>query len=91
MDNKITLIFDQEVIAKAKAFAESQGISLSRLTEYLFDKITSSSKAYQNLEDIPVADFIQLLAEPNAKYKSRSKRRIEYRYVSYGKTYSIRL
>lgn len=73
MDNKITLSFDQEVIAKAKAFAESQGISLSRLTEFLFEKITSSPKAYASLEDIPVADFISLLAEPNASYKTAAK------------------
>jgi hypothetical protein len=73
MDNKITLSFDQEVIARAKAFAESQGISLSRLTEFLFDKITSNPQAYNSLEDIPVADFIHLLAEPNSTYKTAAK------------------
>ena len=73
MDNKITLSFDQEVIAKAKAYAESQGISLSRLTEYLFEKITSTPNAYQSLEDIPIADFISLVAEEKATYKTAAK------------------
>ena len=84
MDNKITLSFDQEVIARAKAFAESQGISLSRLTEFLFDKITSNPKAYDSLEDIPVADFIHLLAEPNATYKTATKSKKSQRDEFYG-------
>jgi Family of unknown function (DUF6364) len=73
MDNKITLSFDTEVIARAKAFAASQDISLSRLTEFLYDKITSSPKAYASLEDIPIADFISLVAEERAAYKTANK------------------
>jgi uncharacterized protein YggE len=33
MDAKITLSFDENIIDKAKDYAESKGISLSRLTE----------------------------------------------------------
>ena len=51
MDAKITLSFDEKVIHKAKKFAEANNISLSRLTEYLYSKITHGQ--YQQLEEIP--------------------------------------
>ncbi len=41
MDTKLTLHFDREVIEKAKKYAASQQMSLSRLTEYLYRQITS--------------------------------------------------
>jgi hypothetical protein len=41
MDAKITLSFDKNVIEKAKAYAEENNISLSRLTEFLLSKVTS--------------------------------------------------
>ncbi|MEP6594793.1 MAG: DUF6364 family protein, partial [Ginsengibacter sp.] len=41
MDNKITLSFDANIISKAKKYAESKNISLSRLIEFLLKKITS--------------------------------------------------
>lgn len=73
MDTKITLSFDQNVIEKAKDFAASQGMSLSRLTEFLFEKITSAPKSYATLEDIPIADFIFQVAEEQAVYKTKAK------------------
>ena len=38
MDAKVTLSFDQEVIQKAKAFAEEKNISLSRFLGKLMKK-----------------------------------------------------
>jgi antitoxin component of RelBE/YafQ-DinJ toxin-antitoxin module len=73
MDAKITLSFDESVIEKAKAFAASQGMSLSRLTEFLFEKITSSSKSYSYLDDIPVASFVNMVAEEQAEYITAAK------------------
>lgn len=73
MDTKITLSFDQNIIEKAKDFAASQGMSLSRLTEFLYEKITSAPKSYASLEDIPIADFISMVAEEQATYKSTAK------------------
>jgi hypothetical protein len=73
MDTKITLSFDQNVIEKAKDFAASQGISLSRLTEFLYEKITSAPKAYASLEDIPIADFVSMVAEKEVSYKTMAK------------------
>lgn len=69
MDKKVTLSFNEEVIDKAKEFASSKGISLSRLTEYLFERITVTPKSYDFLDDLPVADFISQLAEDQAVYK----------------------
>ncbi len=75
MDNKITLSFDESVIAKAKAFAEANNISLSRLTEMLYRKITESS--YQNLEELPIAEWVNMVAEGEIQYKTKSKTRTE--------------
>ncbi|HMV09861.1 MAG TPA: DUF6364 family protein [Cyclobacteriaceae bacterium] len=73
MDSKITLSFDEGVIAKAKKFADSQNISLSRLTEFLYRKITSGE--YENLESLPVADWVNLLAEGETEYKTKGRSR----------------
>lgn len=71
MDSKVTLSFDASVIEKAKNYANSQGISLSRLTEVLLRRLTSGG--YQNIEDFPVADWVQQLSEGEAKYIKNSK------------------
>jgi hypothetical protein len=66
MDAKVTLSFDASVIEKAKNYADSQGISLSRLTEVLLRRLTSGG--YQSLEDFPVSDWVQQLSEGEAQY-----------------------
>ena len=73
MDAKITLSFNEEIIGKAKKFADDNNISLSRLTEFLYSKITSSH--YQQLEDLPVADWVSMLAEGEVKYQKISPSR----------------
>ena len=73
MDTKITLSFDAGVIRKAKQFAEANNISLSRLTEMLLRKVTSSD--YQNLEDLPIADWVNLIAEGEVQYRTRGRKR----------------
>lgn len=80
MDHKITLSFDEDVIQKAKAYAKSQGISLSRLTEILLRRLTNE-KPY-SLEDFPVADWVNQLAEGEAKYlkKQPSNKNIRAQY-----------
>ncbi len=73
MDAKITLSFDKEVIEKAKKYAESQNISLSRLTEFLLRQIISGS--YKTLEDLPVSDWVNQLAEGRAEYMTKKRSR----------------
>ncbi|WP_258098289.1 DUF6364 family protein [Marinoscillum pacificum] len=69
MDAKVTLSFDKEVIKKAKAYASSQGISLSRLTEILYRRIAENQ--YSSIEDLPVADWVNMVAEGAAEYKPK--------------------
>lgn len=78
MDTKLTLHFDREVIEKAKTFAESRGISLSRLTEYLYRRIVSED--YNSLEEFPISDWVNRVAEGEAVYirRERKKSRDEY-------------
>ncbi|MBX2896160.1 MAG: hypothetical protein KF763_12000 [Cyclobacteriaceae bacterium] len=73
MDAKITLRFDATVIERAKRFADKQNISLSRLTELLYDKITHQS--YASLEDIAVADWVIQVAEGKAEYRTKKRSR----------------
>lgn len=72
MDTKLTLNFDSAVIEKAKAFAEARGISLSRLTEYLYRQITSGN--YISIDDFPIADWVNQVAEGEATYVRRSRK-----------------
>lgn len=64
MDAKVTLSFDNRVIQQAKQYAESQGISLSRLTEILLRKLTTGG--YHHFEDFPVADWVNMVSEGEA-------------------------
>lgn len=73
MDAKITLSFDQEIIANAKTFAENHNISLSRLTEFLYSKIVSSN--YPNLEELPISEWVNMVAEGEAQYNTKPKSR----------------
>ena len=72
MDAKITLSFDASVINKAKRYAEDNKISLSRLTEFLLNKVTS--KNYQSLEDFPIADWVRMVGEGQAEYQTKPRK-----------------
>lgn len=80
MDAKITLSFSEEVIAKAKKFAEANDMSLSRLTEFLYRKITSGH--YKSLEELPVAEWVSMVAEGETEYhtKARSRKAMKKEY-----------
>jgi hypothetical protein len=72
MDTKITLSFNEAVIKKAKKFAEANNISLSRMIEFLLQKITSSR--YQSMEEFPISEWVQKIAEGTAVYHTSKKR-----------------
>ncbi|MGY6521803.1 MAG: DUF6364 family protein [Mongoliitalea sp.] len=79
MDAKITLSFNGEVIEKAKKFASDQNISLSRLTEFLYQKIVSGD--YKSLDELPVSDWVSMLAEGEASYgKSKTRKELKSSY-----------
>lgn len=71
MDAKLTLSLDHDVITNAKLFAEKNNMSLSRLTEFLYSRL--SEKSYQNLEDLPISDWVMMAAEGQASYKTKPK------------------
>ncbi|MDQ3047513.1 MAG: DUF6364 family protein [Bacteroidota bacterium] len=73
MDSKITLSFNKKIIEQAKQYAESQNISLSRLIEYMLDKITTGN--YTSLEDLPVSDWVHDVAEGKAVYITKPQKR----------------
>lgn len=80
MDAKITLSFDNETIARAKKFADANNVSLSRLTEFLYSKMTQEK--YRQLEDLPVADWVNMVAEGHVQYqtKARSRKSLKKEY-----------
>jgi hypothetical protein len=71
MDAKVTLSFDASVIQAAKKFAKSQNISLSRLTEFLYRQLATDQ--YQSLEELPIADWVGMVAEGQAEYKTKKR------------------
>lgn len=73
MDSKVTLSFDHDIIEQAKEFARLNNISLSRLTEFLLRKATSSS--YQTLDDMPVSDWVNMVAEGEMEYITKPRKR----------------
>jgi hypothetical protein len=73
MDVKVTLSFNEDIVAKAKRFADDNNISLSRLTEFLYSKMTSGH--YKQLEDLPVADWVSQVAEGEVQYQRKARSR----------------
>ncbi len=84
MDAKITLAFDENVITKAKQFADDNNISLSRLTEFLFRRITSGG--YASLEDLPIADWVDTIAEGEVEYRRKPRNRQDLKKDFYEKS-----
>jgi pectate lyase len=73
MDAKLTLSFNGAVADKAKQYAEKNNISLSRLVEFLLDKVTSGG--YTSFEEFPVSDWVNQVAEGGASYQTKSRSR----------------
>ena len=83
MDSKLTLHFDQEVIEKAKEFAAANNISLSRLTEFLYRQIATGN--YKTIEDFPVSEWVNQVAEGEVTYKRRSRKDLKDEYFNMAK------
>jgi len=73
MDTKLTLSFDEDIINKAKRYAERNNISLSRMIEHLLSKVLE--KPYQSLEDFPISDWVSLVAEGDAIYQIKKSKK----------------
>lgn len=82
MDTKLTLSFDEAVVLKAKAFAEANNISLSRLVEFMLSKV--ADQRYRSLDELPVSDWISQVAEGEAVYvrKNAATRNVKKDYLA---------
>ena len=80
MDAKITMSFHRGVIEKAKAFAEQNNISLSRLTEFLLSKIVDGR--YRSIDDLPVSKWIDLVSEGEVQYVRKNARDLKKDYLA---------
>jgi len=83
MEAKLTLYFNQDVIEKAKEFAAANNTSLSRLTEFLYRQITSGG--YKTIEDFPVSEWVNQVAEGEAVYKRRSRKNLKDEFFNQAK------
>ncbi len=82
VDTKLTLSFDAGVADRAKAFAEANNISLSRLIEFMLSKVTD--KRYRSLDELPVSDWVSQVAEGEATYvrKNAADRNVKKDYLA---------
>jgi predicted aspartyl protease len=71
MDSKITLSFDKQIIEKAKEYAASQNLSLSRLTEYLLRQVMQQQQ--HKVEEYPIAAWVAQVAEGEVEYITKHK------------------
>ena len=65
--------FDESVIAKARRYADKNNINLSRLVEFLLQKVTGTH--YHSLEDYPVSEWVSMVAKGPAEYKTKKRGR----------------
>jgi hypothetical protein len=80
MDSKITLSFDKSVIDDAKAFAKKNNVSLSRLTEFLYRKITSGE--YKFIDEFPIENWVNQVAEGEASYVKRGRKSLKEEFMN---------
>ncbi len=83
MDAKITLSFNADIITQAKEYATEKGISLSRLTEYLFSRMTAVRDA--DIYELPISNWVLELAAGDAEYQHKPKSRKSLRQDYYSK------
>jgi hypothetical protein len=69
MDAKITLSFNADVITKAKVFAETNKVSLSRITEILWAKMMDTNS--KTIDALPVSDWVTELVGKDPVYVTK--------------------
>lgn len=70
MDAKVTLSFNKNTIEAAKKFADENGLSLSRLTEFLLNR--AMAKPFNSLEDLPISDWVNVVSDGGVEYKTEA-------------------
>jgi len=65
-DAKVTLCFNAPMIEQAKAYAATQGLNLSRLTEILLRKVMDTDQQNQ-IEHILLEDWVCVVTEEGSE------------------------
>lgn len=73
MNSKLTLRLDTSVIEQAKAYAEANKMSLSRLVELLLRKCTNTG--FYDIENLPISDWVGIVAEGAVTYNTKKSRK----------------
>ena len=85
MNRKLTLTIEQEVIEKAKKYAEQKGRSLSVLVENYFKTITISERPIYNKKGAIASSLLGSVKEPeNFDYKEELEEALAKKYLKNG-------
>ena len=72
MDAKITLRLNKSVIEKANEYVDRNNVCLSRLTEFLLNKVTSST--HKSLEELPISGWVFMVPEGEVEYQTKARK-----------------
>ena len=61
-----------KVLFQKQKICRENNISLSSLIEFLLKKVTSNN--YNSLEDFPISDWVQQVAEGEAVYQKKARK-----------------
>lgn len=78
MDKKLTLKLDKTVIERAKKFASSRKISLSKLIENYLDLLTGI-----NAEDVEISAFVKSITDGESIPADMSEEKAREEYIEY--------
>lgn len=82
MDNKLTLKLDNQIIERAKVYAQKKNISLSKLVESYLELLTGGNNADEEQEITPLVKSISGVMGPDASldYKAAYKKHLTKKY-----------
>lgn len=83
MDAKLTLSLSESAISAAKLYAARNKMSLSRLTEHLYNMLANNS--YTSLEDLPISNWVSMVAEGEPEYITTLKSRKQLKQEFYNR------
>jgi len=78
MDSKLTLKLDENVIERAKKYAASKKLSLSRLIESYLDALTN-----EDIHDLEISPFVKSIANGKQLPSEEDKDKLKDDYIDY--------
>jgi hypothetical protein len=80
MNVKLTLKLDKNIVEKAKEYASLRNLSLSKLVEEYFQKLTTEEEFKQNLSP-KVRKLSGILKQKDINYKSEVENSLRRKYL----------